>query len=142
MKIMAAVVAVAALAISAPAAAQMKAVKWAGKPVFVIMVKFKPSTIDRIDEIETKYFAPAAQTVGYGQPTIVNFVAGDWDREYIFPMIDGMDGLAYKMTDRGVAFMTAIGKIAGSPAAAKKINDEWDASVDHSTSYIGFSDGK
>jgi hypothetical protein len=129
-------------ATTAPSAAQMKVEKWGGTPVYVIMVKFKAGKIARVDEIESKYFGPAAAKVGYGTPTIVHFVAGEWDREYIFPMADGMAGLTYKTSDRDIAFMTAIGKIAGNPADAQKISDEWDAAVDHSTSYIGFSDTK
>lgn len=135
----------AALLLSAttfPAAAQMKVEKWAGTPVYIIMVKFKAGKTPRVDEIETKYFGPAAAKVGYGMPTIVRFLSGEWDREYIFPMVDGVAGMAYKTSDRDVAFMTAIGKIAGNPADAKKISEEWDAAVDRSTSYVGYSDSK
>ncbi|WP_367896668.1 hypothetical protein, partial [Mycoplasmopsis synoviae] len=65
-------IALGCLLIAAPAAAQEKQ---DGKAVQVELIKFKAGTIDRVDEIESKYFDPAARKIGFS-PVVIRFQTG------------------------------------------------------------------
>jgi hypothetical protein len=132
------VLALGCLLVVAPAAAQEKA---DGKAVSIDFVKFKPNTVDRIDEIERKYFDPAAEKFGF-RPTVIRFATGEWDREYIFPMPGGMADLGYKTTKEQIAWMAEVDRLAGGPGMGKKLLAEWDAAVERRSTDIGFSDAK
>lgn len=129
---------VAALGLALPAAAQEKR---DGHAVTVNFVKFKANTIDRIDEIERKYFDPAAEKLGI-RPLIIRMASGEWDREYIFPMTGGMADLDFKSTKENEAWMAEVDRLAGGPGMAKKLLAEWGAAVERDRSEYGFSDKK
>jgi len=124
------------ISLAAPAVAQEKQ---AGKPVMVRLVKFKPGTIDRIDEIERKYFDPAAEKLGI-RPIIIHMISGSWDRQYIFPMSGGMASLDYKENKADIAWRAELDQRAGGHAAAQKLLEEWGQAVANESSEFGFSD--
>lgn len=128
----------AALCLASPALAQEKQV---GKAVSVQFVKFKPNTIERINEIESKYFDPAAEKLGI-KPIIIKMTTGEWDREYIFPMPGGMAELDFKSTKEQEAWLAGVDALAGGKGMAQKLLTEWNAAVDHQRSELGFSDQK
>jgi len=126
------------LLLAAPLAAQEKV---DGKPVSIDFIKFKPNTTDRVDEIEKKYFDPAAEKFGF-RPTVIRFATGSWDREYIFPLPGGLADLGLKTTKEQIAWMAEVDRLAGGPGTGKKLLDEWNAAVERRSSDIGFSDAK
>ncbi|MGJ3649024.1 hypothetical protein ACLB0R_11190 [Sphingomonas sp. GlSt437] len=128
-------IALGCLLIAAPAAAQEKQ---DGKAVQVELIKFKAGTIDRVDEIESKYFDPAARKIGFS-PVVIRFQTGPWDREYIFPMTGGMADLDYKATKDQIAWLAEVDRLAGGPGSAKKLLAEFDAAIERSTTDVGFS---
>lgn len=128
----------AALCLAMPAVAQEKE---EGKAVTVNYVKFKRGKIDRVNEIESKYFNPASEKVGF-RPIIIRMVTGEWDRAYVFPMPLGMATLDYKSTKEYDAWLVEIDKLAGSKGMAQKLLAEWAEAVDHERSDVGFSDQK
>ena len=112
-----------------------------GKAVSISFVKFKPNMIDRVNEIESKYFDPADEKLGI-KPVIIRMASGDWDREYIFPMKGGMADLDYKTTKDNIAWMAEVDALAGGKGMAVKLLAEWNAAVDHQRTEYGFSDAK
>lgn len=128
----------AAICLATPAIAQEKET---GKAVTVNYVKFKPGTIDRVSEIESKYFDPAAEKLGI-RPIIIRMASGEWDREYIFPMKGGMADLDYKTTKENIAWMAEVDAMAGGKGMALKLLAEWNAAVDRQRNEFGFSDQK
>ena len=125
------------LATAVPAFAQERET---GKAVAVNLVKFKAGTIDRVNEIERKYFDPAAEKLGI-KPIIIRMASGEWDREYIFPM-KGMSDLDYKTTKENIAWMAEVDTLAGGKGMALKLLAEWNAAVDRQRTEYGFSDAK
>lgn len=130
--------AVACAALAVPAAAQERE---AGTAVAVNLVKFKAGAIERVNEIEKKYFDPASRTVG-NSPIIIRMASGEWDREYIFPMKGGMAELDYKSTKEFDAWKAEVDRLAGGKGMADKLMAEWNAAVDHQRTDYGFSDQK
>lgn len=120
-----------------PAAAQERE---PGKAVAVHYVKFKPGSLDRINEIEHKYFDPAAEKVGI-RPIIIRMASGDWDRQYIFPM-KSMGDLDYTSTPENKAWLAEVDKLAGAPGSVKKLLAEWESAVVRDKYDFGFSDQK
>ena len=133
-----AVLALACLTLTLPAAAQERT---PGKAVTVTFVKFKPGAAERIDEIESKYFDPAAEKFGI-RPVIIRMASGQWDREYIFPMKGGMAELDYTTTKEQVAWLAEVDRLAGGAGMAKKLLAEWNSLIDRQTNEFGFSDQK
>lgn len=133
-----ATLALACLAFAMPAAAQERT---PGKAVAINFVKFKPGATERIDEIERKYFDPAAEKLGI-RPMIIRMASGQWDREYIFPMKGGMAELDYTTTKEQVAWLAEVDRLAGGAGMAKKLLAEWNSLVDRQTNDFGFSDQK
>ncbi|MBX9730461.1 MAG: hypothetical protein K2X59_03965 [Sphingomonas sp.] len=127
-----------AICLSAPAIAQEKE---AGKAVTINYVKFKAGTIDRVSEIESKYFDPAAEKLGI-KPVIIRMASGEWDRTYVFPLPGGMASLDYKTTKEQVAWLAEVDSMAGGKGMAQKLLAEWNAAVDHQRSEFGFSNQK
>lgn len=127
-----------ALCCAIPAIAQERV---PGKAVSISYVKFKPNMADRINEIESKYFDPAAEKIGT-RPIVIRMASGEWDREYIFPMRGGMAELDFKTNKDNDAWMAEVDRLAGGAGMAKKLLAEWDAAVDHQKSEYGFSDQK
>lgn len=111
-----------------------------GQPVAVHFVKFKPGSLDRISEIESKYFDPAADKVGI-RPIIIRMASGDWDREYIFPM-KSMGDLDYITTPENKAWLAEVDKLAGGPGSAQKLLAEWGGAIVRDKHDFGFSDQK
>lgn len=122
---------------AAPVAAQEKQ---EGKPVSVELVTFKPNSIDRVNEIEQKYFDPAAAKVGI-PPIIVRLVTGPWDRLYLFPL-SSMGDLDYKYTKQEAAWLTEVDKLAGGSGTGMKLLQEWNSYTERSQREVGFSNAK
>lgn len=131
-----AIVAGLCLAIAVPAFAQEKE---PGKAVNVNFVKFKPGMTKRINEIESKYFDPAAAKFGI-KPIIIRMTSGEWDRGYVFPLSGGMADLDYQSTKEQVAWMAEVDRLAGGTGMARKLLDEWNAAVDRQRNDFGFMD--
>lgn len=111
-----------------------------GKPVAVQYVKFKPEALDRVSEIESKYFDPAAEKLGI-RPIIIHMSSGDWDRVYLFPM-KAMADLDYRSTPEEKAWRAEVDKLAGGAGMAQKLLAEWNAAVVRDKRDFGFSDQK
>lgn len=133
-------IALGGMLIAAPAVAQDKAapVKEDGKAVAVEYVKFKQGSLDRIDEIEAKYFDPAARKTGIS-PLVIRFNTGPWDREYIFPMPGGMADLDYRMSPSNAAWLAEVDRLAGGPGAGRKLLAEFDSNIERVSTDVGFS---
>jgi len=121
-------------ALTAPATAQEKE---DGKAVRIEYIKFKPNTEARVDEIEAKYFDPAARKMGFS-PMVVRFKTGPWDRLYVFPLVEGMAALDYKSTKTGAGWMAEVDRLAGGPGSAKKLLAEFGNDIERSSTDLGF----
>lgn len=108
-----------------------------GKAVNINLVKFKPGKIERINEIENKYFNPAAEKVGI-KPVTIRMMSGEWDRQYIFPMPGGMAELDFRGTKEQAAWMAELDRLAGGPGTGEKLLAEWNAAVDRQTTEYGY----
>lgn len=123
--------------VAMPAAAQERT---PGKAVQIHYVRFKPGTAERVDEIERKYFDPAAEKLGI-RPIIIRMASGEWDKQYIFPM-KAMADLDYRDTPEEKAWLAEVDKLAGAPGSAQKLLAEWNAAVASDKRDFGFSDQK
>lgn len=125
------------IGLALPAAAQERV---PGKAVTVHFVKFKSGSLDRVDEIERKYFDPAAEKLGI-RPIIIRMASGDWDRQYIFPM-KAMADLDYASTPEEKAWLAEVDRLAGGAGMAQKLLIEWNAAIVRDKRDYGFSDQK
>jgi hypothetical protein len=126
------------LSVSAPTLAQDKVERNAALTFGTVeAVKFKSNTSARVQELEDKYFIPAGRAAGLMDPVIVHLNTGDWDAIYFFPTKLGLSVMEYRNSPDDVAFMAALGKLAGGSDKAMAMIKEWDATIEKRVRHAG-----
>ena len=89
-------------------------------------LKFAPGAADRWTEMMDKYYGPAAAAAGQPATQVHWLMDGEWDILLVRPMARGMASIDAHTGPERKAYEAALQKIAGSEAAATKLNAEND----------------
>lgn len=101
----------------------------------ITLLKFAPGADDRWNEMQTKYYGPAAKAAGLPETQVHWLMDGEWDIMLMRPMRRGLAAMDAHTSPERKAFEAAFEKIAGSEDAAKKLNAESDKLIAASARY-------
>ena len=92
----------------------------------ITFLKFAPGASERWNEMQTKYYEPAAKAAGLPQTQVHWLMDGEWDIMLVRQMRRGMAAIDAHTGPERKAFEASFQTIAGSEDAAKKLNEESD----------------
>ena len=118
-----------------PSAAQedMKPKKRNAEYYSVLFLDFKPGKMDEAEAIIDDYFARADEDAELEGPTMnLVFMTGDWDMMVAWRMEDGLSDGEWEVSPNDVAWMEAMGRLAGGSKGAQAKLDEFSDLVEHS----------
>ncbi len=103
----------------------------------VVSVKFHEGKMDRAMTIIKDYFEAAAKKANTSTPEMaLRMATGKWDLVIIWNMKGGVDDLNWETSAEDVAWMKALGELAGGPDKGKAILEEYLSLIKESNSEI------
>ena len=118
----------------APKAKKMEGHSWHQ----VVMVKFKPGTMDQAKKIIHDHFMKAGMASDTEGPQIMQFKSGEWDMMFIWNMND-ISEMNWEVTPDGEKWWAEMAKQEGSMEKAMGVMKEYLGLIDTSTSYLTIS---
>lgn len=104
----------------------------------VDFVKFKSDKYPRAKELIRDYYAKAGQKSGTPGPSLlVDLMTGEWDMMVVWDMKEGIEEMNWEMSPNDVKWIAAMNDVAGGPAKAKAIMDEFSSLIVRESRYIG-----
>ena len=104
----------------------------------VVLVKFKPGTMDQVQEIIDKHFAKAGMEAKVPGPDIMRMRTGEWDMMFIWTM-DSINDMDWEVHPDDEKWWGALVKQEGSAEKAQQLMQKYMGFIDNSTSYLATS---
>ncbi len=101
----------------------------------VVMVKFKPGTMDQAQKIITDHFMKAGMESDTPGPQMMHFKTGEWDMMFVWTM-DSISDLDWEVHPDDEKWWKAMVKQEGSEEKAMKVWQKYLDMIDRSTSYL------
>lgn len=117
-----------ALLISVAGYSQEMAAKKLTNPKWkqVVMVKFHPGKYDRAMTIIRDYFEKASQKSNTPGPEVaLRMTSGEYDMMLVWGLKNGVEDLNWEMHPDDVAWMKALGEVAGSAEKGNAVFNEY-----------------
>lgn len=104
----------------------------------VVMVQFKPGTMDRAMEIINNHFMKAGIESELPGPQMIEFKSGEWNLMFVWTMEDITD-LDWEIHPNDEKWWAAMVEIEGGTDKANEIMEEYLSLIENSTSYLATS---
>lgn len=101
----------------------------------VVLVKYKPGTIDQVQEIIDKHFAKAGMEAKVPGPDIMRFRTGEWDMMFVWTM-DSLSDMNWEVHPDDAKWWNALVKQEGSAEKAQEVMQKYMGFIESSTSYL------
>ena len=103
----------------------------------IVSIKFHEGKVDRAMTIIKDYFEPSAKKANTSTPEMaLRMATGKWDLVLVWNMKGGVEELNWEMSAEDVAWMKALGELAGGPEKGKAILDEYLSLIRESNSEL------
>ena len=104
----------------------------------VVMVKFKPGTVDKAKEIINNHFMKAGQEANVPGPQMMDFKTGEWDMMFVWTM-DSISDMNWEVHPDDEKWWAAFVEQEGSEEKAQKVWEDYMNMIDDATSYLATS---
>lgn len=104
----------------------------------VVMVKFKPGTMDQAKKVINNHFMKAGMASGTEGPQIMQFKSGEWDMMFIWNM-DDISDMNWEISPDSEKWWAEMAKQEGSMEKAMGVMKKYLGYIDNSTSYLATS---
>lgn len=119
----------------APKAKKMEGHTWHQ----VVMVKFKPGTMDEAKKIISDHFMKAGMASKTEGPQMMQFKSGEWDMMFVWKM-NNISDMDWEVTPDDEKWWAEMAKQEGSMDKAMGVMKKYLELVDNSTSYLAISE--
>jgi hypothetical protein len=92
----------------------------------IVFIDFHPGKNERAMTLIKDYFLKATKKGGLQDPEMMlDMVSGEWDLMLIWRMKGGVEDLNWETSPDNIAWMKALGEVAGGADKAKALLDEY-----------------
>jgi hypothetical protein len=92
----------------------------------MVYIDFQVGKDERAMTIIKEYFIKAAKKAGLQEPEMMlSMISGEWNLVLIWRMKGGVEDLNWEISPDNVAWMKALGEVAGGADKAKALLDEY-----------------
>jgi hypothetical protein len=120
-------------------AQEMKAKKMEGHTWHqVVMVKFKPGTVDKAKNIIDNHFVKAGMEANVPGPTIMEFKTGEWDMMFVWKM-NSINDMEWEIHPDDEKWWAAMVAQEGNEEKAMKVWQDYMNIIENSTTVLATS---
>jgi len=101
----------------------------------VVLVKYKPGTMDQVQEIIDKHFMKAGMDAKVPGPDMMRFRTGEWDIMFVWNM-DSIEDMNWEVHPDDEKWWAALVKQEGSAEKAQELMQKYMGFIENSTSYL------
>ncbi len=104
----------------------------------VVMVKFKPGTMDKAHKMIHEHFEKAGMDAELEGPQIIQFHTGEWDMMFVWTM-DSINEMDWEITPDDEKWWAQMAEQEGGMDKAMEVMQQYLDMVQNSTSYLATS---
>lgn len=104
----------------------------------VVMVKFKPGTMDKAKKMLDEHFAKAGMDAQLEGPQMIHFKTGEWDMMFVWTM-DSISDMDWEITPDDEKWWAQMAKQEGGADKAMEVMQQYMDMIESTTSYLATS---